>query len=115
MEKRRNPVRTTDGGPQIAERFHPRVDANLPVKVLLKGRSVMVRARDVSMAGLFLMAHPADTARELAIAVPLPGDREIVTTCQIRRREVDGVALEFGELDWDDLIALARYLHPRLP
>ncbi len=106
---------TTVDGPQIAERFHPRVDANLPVKVLLTGRSVTARARDASMAGLFLMAHPADTTRQLTIAIPLPDDREIVTTCQIRRREVDGVALEFGELDWDDLIALARYLHPRLP
>lgn len=106
---------TPNGGPRAVERFHPRVDADIPVKVLLSGRTVTVRARDVSMAGLFLQAHPADTTRQLKIAVPLPGDREIVTTCEIRRREVDGVALEFGELDWDDFLALARFLHPRLP
>lgn len=106
---------TPTGGPKTVERFHPRVEADIPVKVLLAGRTVNVRARDVSMAGLFLQAHPADTMRELTIAVPLPGDREIVTTCSIRRREVDGVALEFGELDWDDFLALARFLHPRLP
>lgn len=106
---------TPTGGPQTVERFHPRVETNLAVKVLLSGRTVAAQARDVSMAGLFLQAHPADTQRRLTIALPLPGDREIVTTCEIRRREVDGVALEFGELDWDDLIALARFLHPRLP
>jgi hypothetical protein len=106
---------TSAGGPRTAERFHPRVEANLKVKVLLPGRTVAAEARDVSMAGLFLLAHPGDTQRRLKVSLPLPGDREIVTTCEIRRREADGVALEFGELDWDDLIALARFLHPRLP
>jgi hypothetical protein len=85
------------------------------VKVLLNGRTVMAKARDVSMAGLFLLAHPAQSTRQLTLALPLPGEREIITTCEIRRREMDGVALEFGPLDWDELIVLARYLHPRLP
>jgi hypothetical protein len=31
------------------------------------------------------------------------------------RRDSTGVALEFEGLDWDDLFALARFLHPRLP
>ncbi|MBZ4419535.1 PilZ domain-containing protein [Myxococcus sp. RHSTA-1-4] len=106
---------TPAGGPRTVERYHPRVEAHIPVKVLLPGRTVTVQARDVSMAGLFLQAHAPDATQRLTIAVPLPGDREVVTTCEIRRREVDGVALEFGELDWDDLIALARFLHPRLP
>jgi hypothetical protein len=95
--------------------MHPRVDANLPVKVHLKARTVMAKARDLSMAGLFLMAHPSDSMRHLTISIPLPGDREIVTRCLIRRRDARGVALEFEALDWDDMIALARYLHPRLP
>ncbi|MFP2929050.1 PilZ domain-containing protein [Pyxidicoccus sp. 3LG] len=106
---------TPTSGPKAVERYHPRVEADIPVKVLLSGRTVMVKARDVSMAGLFLLAHPSDTMKQLTIALPLPGDRDLVITCEIRRREVDGVALEFGELDWDDLIALARFLHPRLP
>ena len=98
-----------------AERYHPRVEANLMVKVLLPGRAVIAKARDLSMAGLFLHAQPAETLRELTLALPLPGDKEIVTTCSILRRENHGVALEFGTLDWDDFIALARFLHPRLP
>ena len=106
---------TPTGNPKAVERFHPRVEAPLPVKVFLGGRTVTVQARDLSMAGLFLQAHAADSLQQLSIGIPLPGDREILTTCTIRRREVDGVALEFGELDWDDFLALARFLHPRLP
>ncbi len=98
-----------------AERYHPGIEANLMVKVLVPGRAVAAKARDLSMAGLFLHAQPADTLRELTLAIPLPGDREITTTCAIVRRESNGVALEFGTLDWDDFIALARFLHPRLP
>jgi hypothetical protein len=101
---------------RTADRYHPRVDAKLMVKVLLSGRpAVVAKARDLSMAGLFLHAHPASSLRELTLSIPLPDDREIVTTCAIVRREVNGVALEFGTLDWDDFIALARFLHPRLP
>jgi hypothetical protein len=102
--------------PRTADRYHPRVDARLTVKVLLSGRpAVAAKARDVSMAGLFLHAHPASSLRELTLAIPLPDDREIVTTCTIVRREVNGVALEFGTLDWDDFLALARFVHPLLP
>ncbi|XXF76505.1 PilZ domain-containing protein [Myxococcaceae bacterium GXIMD 01537] len=97
------------------DRYHPRVDANLMVKVQLQGRTVLAKARDLSMNGLFLLAHPGEAQQRLTITLPLPGDRDISTTCEIRRRQMDGVALEFGQLDWDDMFALARYLHPRLP
>jgi hypothetical protein len=106
---------TTTQDPRAVERFHPRVEANLMVKVLLPGRAVAAKARDLSMAGLFLHAQPAETLRELTLAIPLPGDHELIATCAIRRREMNGVALEFGTLDWDDFLALARFLHPRLP
>ncbi|WP_224365304.1 PilZ domain-containing protein [Hyalangium versicolor] len=102
--------------PRTADRFHPRVEARLMVKVLLSGRpAVLAKARDVSMAGLFLHAHPASSLSELTLAIPLPDDREITATCTIVRREPNGVALEFGTLDWDDFLALARYVHPLLP
>lgn len=97
------------------QRMHPRVEANLMVKVHLSNRTVVVNARDLSMAGLFLQAHASDSQRHLTITLPLPGDREIVTRCRIRRRDVQGIAVEFESLDWDDVLALARYLHPRLP
>jgi hypothetical protein len=106
---------TPDTTSRQAERFHPRVEANLMVKVLLPGRSIVAKARDLSMAGLFLHAQPADSLRELTLSLPVNGDREIVVNCTILRRETNGVALEFGTLDWDDFLALARFLHPRLP
>jgi hypothetical protein len=98
-----------------AERFHPRVEANFMVQVHLNGRTVVAKARDLSMAGLFLLAHPGDAQQTLTLTLPLPGGDDIVTHCRIRRREAQGVALEFDTLDWDEMIALARYLSPRLP
>src|SRR3954471_20896398 len=88
---------------QDTERFHPRVDANFMVKVLLEGRAVLAKARDLSMAGLFLQAKPPASLARVTLAIPLPGDREVVTTAKVRRWHQDGVALEFDELDWDDL------------
>jgi hypothetical protein len=104
-----------DPTPNPADRYHPRVEANLMVKVVQSGRTVVAKARDLSMAGLYLHAQVADSLRQLTLCIPLPDDREIITTCTILRKEMDGVALEFGTLDWDDFLALARYLHPRLP
>lgn len=97
------------------ERYHPRVEANLMVKVLLESRTVVAKAKDLSMAGLYLLAHASPSLEQLTLALPLPEGRELVVRCDIRRRDADGVALEFNQLDWDDFLALARYLHPRLP
>ena len=97
------------------DRYHPRVEANLTVKLLVDGRVVPLQARDLSMAGLFLVGSPALQRERVTIALPLPGDREIVASCLVRRSREQGLALEFEYLDWDDLFALARFLHPRLP
>jgi hypothetical protein len=97
------------------ERFHPRVEANFMIKILLNGRAILAKARDLSMAGLSLMVDPELAREKVTIAIPLPGDREVVTGCQVRRTAGDGVALEFDQLDWEDMFALARFLHPRLP
>lgn len=97
------------------ERYHPRVEANLMVKVLLEGRTVVAKAKDLSMAGLYLLAHANPSMEQLTIALPLPDGHEVVARCDIRRRDTHGMALEFHQLDWDDFLALARYLHPRLP
>jgi hypothetical protein len=101
--------------PRIAERYHPRVEANWMVKVHLGERTVLVKARDLSMAGLFLMGHPADTIKMLNLTLPLPGLGDISAKCTIVRREAHGVAVEFSDVDWDHFLLLARYLHPRLP
>jgi hypothetical protein len=104
-----------EGHPLPRERFHPRVDAGLMVKLELAGRQVLVKARDLSMAGVFLLGHRAALGERLRVTLPLPEDREILTGAIVRRRAPDGVAVEFDLLDWEDLFALARFLHPRLP
>jgi hypothetical protein len=96
-------------------RYHPRVEANWMVQVHLGERRVLVKALDLSMAGLFLHGHPPDDVKRLTLTLPLPGVGEVTTNCAIVRREAHGVAVEFDELDWDHLLLLARYLHPRLP
>ncbi len=97
------------------ERFHPRVDAGFMVKLLINGRSLICKARDLSMAGMYIANPPSSLQEKVTVALPLPNDREVVTACLVRRVQEDGVGLEFEHLDWDDMFALARYLHPRLP
>ena len=96
-------------------RSHPRVDAGFMVKMHTNGRSVVAKAQDLSMAGLMLVGDFRDAEETVTLAIPLPDDREIVIRALVRRREEDELGLEFDQLDWDDIIALARYLHPRLP
>jgi hypothetical protein len=97
------------------ERFHPRVEANFMIKVLVNGRAMLAKAQDLSMAGLSIEGELQLEIKRVTIAIPLPGDREIITGALVKRATETGLALEFDQLDWDDMIALARYLHPRLP
>jgi hypothetical protein len=96
------------------ERYHPRIEANFDVKVLLNGKVIPARARDLSMNGMFLRAFPLGDLERFPVILPLEG-REIRVTAVVRRQHLDGVAVEFANVDWDDMIALAGYLHPRLP
>jgi hypothetical protein len=108
-------MQTVNATSRVGPRFHPRVRASFMVKLSMDGRMVIAKARDLSMAGLYLIGIDSELGRTLPIRLPLPRDREISTTCRVKRRYGDGVAVELAPLDWDDLFALARYLHPRLP
>jgi hypothetical protein len=101
-------------GKPVVERYHPRVEATFMVKLLVNGRNLVAKARDLSMAGLCLLGVPAITD-ELTVSLPLPGDREITAKARVKRRTPGQIGLEFDQLDWDDMFALARYLNPRLP
>lgn len=95
-------------------REHPRVRADFAVLLQLGTRSVEARARDLSMTGLFLERAP-QVPDDLCLRIPLPGlDRQVRATCRVERRERRGVALSFANIDWDDLLLMARYLSPRL-
>lgn len=98
----------------LPTRFHPRVDAGFMVKLFTRGRAVVAKASDLSMAGLKLLGDFRGTEARVTISIPLPDDREVVTKATVRRRAEDELGLEFDQLDWDDMFALARFLHPRL-
>ncbi|MGI5864333.1 MAG: PilZ domain-containing protein [Myxococcales bacterium] len=95
-------------------REHPRVSAGFPVQVKLGESYLSARARDFSMTGIFLeQALPFED--EVQVRIPLPGlPRPVETTCRVERRAPDGVALSFAQVEWDDLLLMARYLAPRL-
>ncbi len=99
----------------LPTRFHPRVDAGFMVKLFTGGRAVLAKATDLSMAGLKLVGDFGVEDDRMTLCIPIPGDREVVTQATVRRRGEEGLALEFDQLDWDDMFALARFLHPRLP
>lgn len=98
----------------LPARYHPRVDANFMVKLKVNGRQVLAKARDLSMAGLCVLGEFLGIGERIQVSIPLPDDREIVTGASVKRQDDDSMAVEFDQLDWDDLFALARYLNPRL-
>jgi hypothetical protein len=99
----------------LPTRFHPRVDAGFMVTLFTRGRAVVAKASNLSMAGLKLLGDFRGAEQRVTVAIPLPDDHEVVTQATVRRRAEDEVGLEFDQLDWDDMLALARFLHPRLP
>ncbi len=102
-------------GVPVSTRFHPRVGAHLVVKLKLNGRAVSARSTDLSMAGLCLQGDFPELVDQVTLAIPLPEDKQIITQARVKWREGGKVALQFAQLDWEDMFALARFLHPRLP
>ena len=103
-------------GEEVAKRFHPRVVVEgLKVKLKTQRGVVVTQTTDLSMAGCCVEGEVAAMAERLTIAVQLPKDRLIVTGARVRTFKDGNTGIEFDQLDWDDLFALARFLHPRLP
>ena len=96
-------------------RFHPRVDVGFMVKLMIGGKSLVVKAEDVSMAGCRLVGDFPDLHGRVTICLPLPEGEQIVTEATVRHRTAEGLGLEFDDLDWDEMFVMARFLHPRLP
>ena len=101
--------------PEVPQRTHPRVPAGFAVEVRAPDGAWVAQARDLSMAGLLLVGFAAEAGELLDLAVSLPGDMVRAFRGRVTRVHAEGVAVEFERLDWDDLFALARFLHPRLP
>jgi hypothetical protein len=101
--------------PEVPQRTHPRVPAGFAVEVHAPDGAWIAQARDLSMAGLLLVGFAAQPGELLDLSVSLPGDQIRAFRGRVMRVHPEGVAVEFERLDWDDLFALARFLHPRLP
>lgn len=99
-------------------RKHPRVPAGFLVKLHVKGRTLVQKARNLSMTGLLLDCDAAGIGDRVLLEINLPDeDRAVAINGQILRssRPYGTSAIRFLDLDWDDMFALARYLAPRLP
>ncbi len=101
--------------PEVPQRTHPRVPAGFAVEVRTREGAWVAQARDLSMAGLLLVGFAAQAGEVLELFLSLPGDHVRAFRGRVTRVHSEGVAVEFEQLDWDDLFALARFLHPRLP
>lgn len=101
--------------PAAPTRSHPRVDARFMVKLFTQGKSVLAKADNLSMEGVRVIGDFLGADERVTLAIPLPDDREVVTQATVRRRDEEAIAVEFDQLDWDDMFALARFVHPRLP
>ena len=64
-------------GEAVSTRFHPRVGANLMVKLKVNGRAVSIRSTDLSMAGLCLQGDFPELADQVTLAIPLPDDKHV--------------------------------------
>lgn len=85
------------------------------VMLEVDGRQLLTKAADVSMDGLLLKGDfGVQEGGRVPVRIPLPRDRVIDTEATIVRRSPGWAALQLDELDWDDLLALARYVHPKL-
>ena len=101
--------------PEVPQRTHPRVPAGFAVEVRTQEGAWVAQARDLSMAGLLLVGFAAEPGEVLQMSISLPQDHVRAFRGRVTRVHSEGVAVEFERLDWDDLFALARFLHPRLP
>lgn len=101
--------------PPEPTRSHPRVDARFMIKLFTQGKAVLAKADNLSMEGLRVLGDFLASDERVTLSIPLPDDREVVTKATVRRRDEEAIAVEFDQLDWDDMFALARFVHPRLP
>ncbi len=99
---------------ETPHRFHPRAAADFVVSLVAGHKALVTRATDVSMAGLRLLGKFHQFPKEVTLSLQLPEGTEIITRASVKRQSDSDVALEFNQLDWDDLFALARFVHPRI-
>lgn len=98
-------------------RRHPRVDANFLVLVRGRGAPLVRKARNVSMNGILLSGEGVERDAPVVVEMPLPDEPRMISATGrvVRSGPDDAVGIHFTDLDWDGILAMARYLAPRLP
>ncbi len=99
-------------------RRHPRVPAGFLVKLHVQGRTLVQKARNLSMTGVLVDSNVATIGDRVQVEIDLPDEgRAVSIRGQVLRssRPYGTSAIHFLDLDWDDMFALARFLAPRLP
>ncbi|MHB1843656.1 MAG: PilZ domain-containing protein [Deltaproteobacteria bacterium] len=94
-------------------RNHPRVASQREVLLGQGGHAILGEARDLSMAGCFVVARDAPSAGPVEV-VFREGGESVRCRGQIVRRVAQGVAVRFDALDWGDIFGLARLISPAL-
>lgn len=95
-------------------RLHPRVPANFPIRLRHGASCWSGRATNVSLSGLAVEGAPSVDVGKVRLELALPAERSPLTVEGEVVREDRGLAIRFLDLDWADILALARYVAPRL-
>lgn len=98
----------------IQTRFHPR--AHSQIKVLLQAGAHETEAQvcDISMAGLTL-AHAGPLKTDaVQVVLPIGNERHLVLDAEVKHQTDSRVGVAFRELDWEQLLELARFVSPKL-
>lgn len=99
-------------------RRHPRVPAGFLVKLRVGDRTLVQKARDLSMTGMLVDCDHAAIGERVQVELELPDEERPVSIAgQVLRasRPYGTRAIHFMDFGWDDMFALARFLAPRLP
>jgi hypothetical protein len=103
---------STDHGRE--SRHHPRVPANFPIRLLHGARTWSGRAKNLSLSGLALEGNKQVGLGKVRLELALPSEDAPLWVQGEVIREDRELAVRFLDLDWPEILALARYVSPRL-
>ena len=99
-------------------RRHPRVPAGFLVKLKVGERTLVQKARDLSMTGMLVDCDTTSIGDKVQVELDLPNEERPVSIAGLvlrASRPYGTRAIHFMDFGWDDMFALARFLAPRLP
>lgn len=102
---------------ELARRRHPRVEANFLVLVRGRGVPLVHKAKNVSLNGILLSGDGVERGAPVVVEMPLPEESRMISATGrvVRHGPDEAVGIHFTDLDWDGILAMARFLAPRLP